>query len=108
MTYSIEISNQAEQDLVSIYEYIAFELSAPAYAAAQYARIKSSILELDIMPERFQRYDAEPWFSRNLRVMPVDNYCVFYIPSEKLRLVTILRIMFYSQDFDSQLLTYPQ
>ncbi|MFR5076693.1 MAG: hypothetical protein ACLTDX_01095 [[Clostridium] innocuum] len=35
---------------------------------------------LNQMPERFLGYEKEPWHSRGLRIIPVDNYCVFYIP----------------------------
>mgnify|MGYP001580458150 CR=1 FL=1 len=31
------------------------------------------------MPERFRGYENEPWKSRGLKMMPVDNYCVLYI-----------------------------
>ena len=35
--------------------------------------------------------------------MPVDNYCVFYIPDSKKAVVTIIRVMFGGQDMDMQL-----
>lgn len=55
------------------------------------------------MPERFRVYDREPWRSRNLRVMPVDNYLVFYIPDHQAETVTVLRIMYGGRDIDAQL-----
>ena len=27
-------------------------------------------------------YEREPWKSRNTRVVPVDNYVIFYIPNK--------------------------
>ena len=41
--------------------------------------------------------------SRNLRVMPVDNYLVFYIPDHQVKTVTVLRIMYGGRDIDAQL-----
>ena len=43
------------------------------------------------MPERFPRYGKEPWHSRGLRFVEVDNYIVFYIPDIKERVVAVLR-----------------
>lgn len=58
---------------------------------------------LDQMPERFRVYDKEPWKSRNLRVMPVDNYLVFYIPNHGDSIVTVIRVMYGGRDVDRQL-----
>ena len=81
MTYSVELTEQAESDLRSIFEYIAFELNSLQNATGQLNRLEKSIKGLKQMPERFKIYDREPWRSRNLRIMPVDNYLVFYIPN---------------------------
>jgi toxin ParE1/3/4 len=35
------------------------------------------------MPFRYQLYEKEPWHSKGLRVLPIDNYLVFYMPVEK-------------------------
>ena len=44
------------------------------------------ICRLDTMPERYRKYEKEPWKSRGLRVLPVDNYVVLYIPDSVKRL----------------------
>ena len=67
------ISDQAEADLRGIFEYIAFELKSVQNAAGQLARLEESIAGLDSMPERFCRLDRKPWFSRGLRIIPVDK-----------------------------------
>ena len=101
--YEIDISYQAEQDLREIYEYIAFELLSPENAAAQLKRIELAIEKLELFPERHRQYAREPWKSRNLRVMPVDNYCVFYIPDRKEMTVTIIRVIYGGRDIGKQL-----
>ncbi len=63
MKWSIRYSEEARQDIRSIYEYIAFELLAPDIAAAQYRRIINSIRKLDDMPLRFPLYKDDPWNS---------------------------------------------
>lgn len=103
MKFSVQITAQAETDLREIFEYIAFDLQAAESAKGQRERLESSILGLEHMPGRFHGFEAEPWRSRGLRVMPVDNYCVFYIPDKTQGVVTILRIMYGGRDIESQL-----
>ncbi len=103
MKYKIEISEQADEDLRSIYEYIAFELQAPENASGQIDRLEEHILSLDTMPEKYRIYDKEPWKNRGLHILPVDNYVVLYIPDTDTKVVTILRIMYSGRDIDKQL-----
>lgn len=106
MIFEIEISEQADADLRGIFEYIAFELQAPENASGQLDRLEESIMSLDQMPERFREYENEPWNSRGLRLMPVDNYCVLYIPNKVDAVVTIIRVMYGGRDIDAQLEKY--
>ena len=64
MIYELEISEQADNDLRGIFEYIAFELQSPQNASGQLDRLEEQILSLDTMPERYRRYEKEPWKSR--------------------------------------------
>ena len=100
MSYFVRISDQAEKDLRSIFEYIAFELQSVQNAVGQLDRLETAIASLSEMPERWIRYDKEPWFSRGLRRMVVDNYLVFYIPNKDDRTVTIIRVMYGRMDVD--------
>lgn len=103
MNYEVRLTTEAENDLRGIFEYIAFDLQSPQNAAGQLDRLEKSIMSLDQMPERFRVYEKEPWRSRNLRVMPVDNYLVFYIPDHQAKTVTVLRVMYGGRDIDAQL-----
>ena len=103
MIYEIEVSEQADSDLRGIFEYIAFELQSPKNASGQLDRLEKQILSLNTMPERYRRYEKEPWKSRGLRVLPVDNYVVLYIPDCDKKVVTILRVMYTRRDIDNQL-----
>ena len=86
-----------------IYEYIADVLIEPVVAEKQYSRIEKAVYSLDHMPERFRRYDKEPWRSRNLRVMPVDNYIVFYTVDNEKRVATAIRILYGRRDVEKEL-----
>ena len=106
MIYEVELSEQADSDLRGIFEYISFELQSPENASGQLDRLEEQILSLDTMPERYRKYEKEPWKSRGLRVLPVDNYVVLYIPDSDKKVVTILRVMYTRRDIDHQLNLY--
>lgn len=103
MIYEVVITKQAEADLRGVYEYIAFELLSPDNAVGQLDRLAENIIGLEEFPEKFRQYEKEPWHSRGLRVMPVDNYMVFYIPDKDKASVTIIRVMYAGRDVDEQL-----
>lgn len=106
MIYEVITTDQADDDLRCIYEYIAFELLSPDTAAGQLGRLEKHIVGLEEFPEKFRHYEKEPWHSRGLRVMPVDNYLVFYIPNKDAGIVTVIRVMYAGRDVDSQLNGY--
>ena len=103
MIYTVQISSRAESDLREIYEYIAYELESVSNASRQLQRLEEEILSLDQMPNRYPAYLEEPWYSRGLRVMSVDNYLVFYIPNAATQTVTVIRVMYGGRDIASQL-----
>lgn len=106
MIYNIKITDQADNDIRNIYEYIAYELQSPENASGQLDRIEQCIMSLDRMPERFRLYAREPWKSRDLHIVPVDNYCVLYIVDNGDMTVSIMRVMYGGCDIDTQLDKY--
>ena len=106
MIYEVITTDQADADLRGIYEYIAFELLSPDNAAGQLEKLEEYIIGLEKFPEKFRPYEKEPWNSRGLRVMPVDNYLVLYIPNKDTRIVTVIRVMYAGRDVDNQLNNY--
>lgn len=94
MIYEVITTDQADADLRGIYEYIAFELISPDNAAGQLERLEEHIIGIEEFPEKFRPYEKEPWHSRELRVVPVDNYLVFYIPDKDASIVTVIRVMY--------------
>lgn len=103
MIYEIDIAIQARADLKSIYEYIALTLLTPENAERQLQRLADSIMSLNQMPKRFRAFETEPWKSRGMRIMPVDNYVVLYIPDEDKALVHIARVMYSGRNIPEQL-----
>ena len=52
---------------------------------------------------RLRMSDRKIWRGRNMRVMPVDNYLAFYVPSHDDLTVTVVRVMYGGRDIDGQL-----
>ncbi len=103
MIYEVMMTAQADADLRGIYEYIAFELLSPDNAMGQLGRLEKKITELEKYPKKYRAYEKEPWYSRGLRVMSVDNYLVFYIPDDTAGTVTVMRVMYDGRNIDWQL-----
>lgn len=103
MKYCVRMTEQAAADLRSVFEYIAYDLLAGQNALAQLDRLEQAILSLEEMLERYHRYERKPWKGRNLRMMPVDRYLVFYIPQEDKQSVPVLRVMFGGRNIPAQL-----
>lgn len=101
--WKVVYTEQAEHDLRSIYEYIAFALFEPEIARKQVKRILDSVATLSQMPLRCPLYEHEPWRSRELRALRVDHYLAFYLPIEAKKTVAILRMMYGGRNLEEQL-----
>ena len=62
-----------------------------------------AILSLDELPERYRRYETEPWHSLGMRVLPMDNFVVLYIPDLEEKIVRIVTVMYGGRDISEQL-----
>ena len=99
MSWNIEITDAAYEDLRNIYSYIAFELRSPDDARNVLRRILAQIATLDEMPDRFRTYPREPLSSQGVRVMDVGNYCVYYLPKDGV--VSVGRILYCKRNTDA-------
>lgn len=103
MKFEVELSEKADEDLRNIFLYIAIDLGVPETAEKQIERLWNAMRSLDELPERYRRYEEEPWHSRGMRVLPVDNYVVLYIPDLEEKMVRIVRVMYSGRDISEQL-----
>lgn len=101
MRYEVEISKDAKEDLYTIYRYITHELLVKETAEKQIESLEKGILSLDTMPERHRIYNSSKW--QQLRMMPIDNYCVFYTANSDTRKVNVVRILYGRRNFDTVL-----
>ena len=98
MTWNVYYTDDAVQDLQDIYDYISNVLLEPVIAEKQTNRIMDAADSLNYMPLRYRLYDYEPWRSKGFRILPVDNYLIFYLPEELPGTVAIIRIMYGGRD----------
>ena len=98
MSWNIEVSDAAQNDLRDIYAYIAFKLRSPGNARDVLRRILAQVAALDEMPERFRRYPREPLRSMGVRVMDVGNFCVYYLPKDGM--ISVGRILYCRRSTD--------
>ncbi|RQD70063.1 MAG: type II toxin-antitoxin system RelE/ParE family toxin [Tindallia sp. MSAO_Bac2] len=103
MSYKIVYTEEAEQDLVDVYRYIAMDLLVPETAKNLMDRIMDAVKGLNGLPLRHKLYQNEPWHSKGLRVLPIDNYLVFYTVLEEESKVVVIRIMYAGRNIDLQL-----
>lgn len=103
MSYQVQYSAEAKQDLKDIYNYIAQNLMVTDTAKNQTRRIMDAVKSLDEMPMRHSLYRDEPWYSLGLRFIPVDNYIILYLLDEEKEVVSIVRIMYGGRDISKQL-----
>jgi len=96
--YLVSYTDEALQDLRDIYDYISVELKEPRIAAAQIKRIRDEVRSLNVFPKRYKAVDWEPWAMREMRQLPVDNFIVFYIVSDDVNAVRIVRIFYGKRD----------
>ena len=98
MSWTICYSADARQDLMDIYEYIAYNFSAPDTASAQYTRIVKAIRSLEELPMRHRLCDIEVLRNQGVRLFPVDNYLILYIANTDTNTVNIARVIHSSRD----------
>ena len=103
MNFQVLISPEAENDLRSVYRYIANNLLAPETAAKQVRRIILEIKTLSDFPLRNPVVKRGVWEKRGLRQLFVDNFIVFYLVNQKAKDVVVFRIFYNKRDVDTLL-----
>ena len=76
--YKIVIEKPAVLDLDNIYDYLKNELQEPKLAERIHVAITMAANSLGQLPMRYSIIDREPFYSREIRKMLVENYIIFY------------------------------
>ena len=100
-SYDIIYSPQAFLDLTGLYEYIRFTLEVSKTAEKQVNHIRNAVRSLETMPMRYPLVGWEPWCSKGIRRVLIDNYTVFYQVDENKTTVTIIRIFYSGRNIEN-------
>ena len=94
--YTVEISYEAQTDLISIRDYIRDRLKNPSAAKKLLDDPYNAVISLEDYP-----YDHEARPNKG-RFSYRKNYCLIYVIKEELKLVRIIQIAYTGQDLDHQ------
>ncbi len=97
-SYKIIITPDAEEDLVELRNYIADVLLARDTARNYIRTIRKEIGSLSELPARYKPVDDEPWHSRGVRRIIVNNFFVYYRIDEEHKRVYILNVIYARRD----------
>lgn len=101
--WKVVLTPQFKQEFRDIYAYIAEVLLVPETAKKQVSRILEQIEKLNEMPNKFALVEKEPWRSRGLRKLVVDNYIVFYMQNERTNEVIVFHVFYGGRNIDNLL-----
>ncbi|MDR1330417.1 MAG: type II toxin-antitoxin system RelE/ParE family toxin [Oscillospiraceae bacterium] len=97
--YSVDITEDAERDMLDAAKYIATELQNIDAAGRLLDDAEAAIYSLEEMPLRHALVDNELLSDRGIRFFPVHNYLVFYAVREETRTVVIERFIYGRRDW---------
>lgn len=100
MTYTVKLSNLAKRDIIAIHDHIENELSSPLTAKRQIERIEEKIRGLEQFPFRYRRIMSDNTRFEEIRMMPIDNYAVIYVPDKDNRIVSVSRVIYSHRNID--------
>jgi len=99
MMFEVNFTSPAENDLVSILQYISEILKSTSAANNLLNKIEEQIKLLEENPHLFL-LSTDAYLNRHgIRQLRVKNYLIFHTIDDVLNLVTIIRIMYARRDW---------
>lgn len=96
--YKVIITPQAQQQLMSIRDYILLELKSPIAARNTLTALEAAIKMLDRMPNRIPLTDEEKWREYGVHKMPVQNFLVYFTVNEDDLTVYVIAVVYARRD----------
>ena len=97
-SYEVIMTPDAISNLTELRDYIADVLLAPDIARDYIQRIREELGTLKNMPKRHILVEWEPWRSRGIRRMNVENFIIYYRVDEVLMQIYILNVIYNKRD----------
>ncbi|PKM60314.1 MAG: type II toxin-antitoxin system RelE/ParE family toxin [Firmicutes bacterium HGW-Firmicutes-4] len=99
VTYNIEISEPAENDLRDIIRYISSQLSSPMTAMKMMDTIEAALLGLSDMSQKCAAVRDDRLAAMGYRKLLIKNYVVFFRIGELSKVVNDERILYARRDW---------
>ncbi len=104
MNYTIHVTQEAEDDLREIVNYISFVLENPPAARSTALAIRDEMASLAEMPHRGSLANNTILSALGIRFIMFKNYYIFYRINETTDDVDILRIQYAKRDWTNLLI----
>ncbi|MCM1089633.1 MAG: type II toxin-antitoxin system RelE/ParE family toxin [Butyrivibrio sp.] len=101
MSYNIHITAAAERDMITASDHIEFVLKNPKAADDLLNEAELKINALTDFPEKFKPVDDPVLASWGIRFVVVNGYLAFYVISEEIKQVTIVRFLFQKSNWNA-------
>lgn len=102
--YKVEILPIAQKDIAETLNYIAIDLCNPTAALKLHSVISECFKRLKCTPLCGSKLEIETPLKYNYRWLMAENYIIFYTVNEPNETVYIMRMLFSSSDYVSELL----
>ena len=99
--YNIVISKDAWEDIEDAFKYISDILFEPDIAKKIQRTLLIRIKSLETMPKRNAVIDMEPYKTRGVRILLIENYKVFYVVDEEKDMIYILNVLYKHRDWQN-------
>lgn len=99
----VKLTQQAEENLREIADYIRFTLQSPGTAAKMLDTLAEEIFSLDQFPYRAPLTEEEPWHSQGVHALTVKNFLVYFWVDEAAKKVQVMGIVYGCRDQRHQL-----
>jgi addiction module RelE/StbE family toxin len=97
--FTVNYTTPAEEDLISILEYISNILKAPSAAENLLNEIEEQTKILEENPFIFPLAKDEYLNKQGIRHIAVKNYVLFYTIEEDKEIISVIRIMYARRDW---------
>ena len=108
MNYQVKLTPNATEQAREIVQYISETLLVPDVAQKWMSRLKAEIGKLSFMPGRFPLTEEEPWRSRGIHRMVVENFLVYFWMDEPQGIVWVTAILYGRRDRIAALINMPR
>ena len=108
MTYTIQYSASANQDIDKALDYILLKLKNPLAALHLQKLEQTSVEDLIYFPHKYPLIDDLMLTPYKIRFLPIKNYLLFYTIIEETKTIYIVRFLYSPSDWQHILKHYIQ